>query len=300
MNRYAFILILSMLLVGSNVGIGKTIVVVVPVAILATLRFVIANAVLWPLWRPSKMRTVKRAEWLNLFLQALFGTFLFTLLMLTGVQRTSAVAAGVITSTIPAVVALFAWIFMRERPDGRALLSIALAIVGVVAINLANGHAPGAASAAGSSLVGNLLILGAVCCESFYVILSRRLTETLRPLDICAYTHLFGMLLMLPLGLLALPHFDYAAVPAGTWALVVWYALSASIFSFCLWMIGIRHVPGSLAGVFSAVLPIAAAVYGIAFLGERPTLAHGFALACVVTGILLASLKPRGTPTAAS
>ncbi|MDN7721222.1 DMT family transporter [Burkholderia gladioli] len=300
MNRYAFILILSMLLVGSNVGIGKTIVVVVPVAILATLRFVIANAVLWPLWRPSKMRTVKRAEWLNLFLQALFGTFLFTLLMLTGVQRTSAVAAGVITSTIPAVVALFAWIFLRERPDGRALLSIALAIVGVVAINLANGHAPGAASAAGSSLTGNLLILGAVCCESFYVILSRRLTETLRPLDICAYTHLFGMLLMLPLGLLALPHFDYAAVPAGTWALVVWYALSASIFSFCLWMIGIRHVPGSLAGVFSAVLPIAAAVYGIAFLGERPTLAHGFALACVVTGILLASLKPRGTPTAAS
>ncbi|WP_186146012.1 DMT family transporter [Burkholderia gladioli] len=300
MNRYAFILILSMLLVGSNVGIGKTIVVVVPVAILATLRFVIANAVLWPLWRPSKMRNVKRDEWLNLFLQALFGTFLFTLLMLTGVQRTSAVAAGVITSTIPAVVALFAWIFLRERPDGRALLSIALAIVGVVAINLANGHAPGAASAAGSSLAGNLLTLGAVCCESFYVILSRRLTETLRPLDICAYTHLFGMLLMLPLGLLALPHFDYAAVPAGTWALVVWYALSASIFSFCLWMIGIRHVPGSLAGVFSAVLPIAAAVYGIAFLGERPTLAHGFALACVVTGILLASLKPRGTPTAAS
>ncbi len=203
MNRYAFFLILSMLLVGSNVGIGKSIVVVVPVAILATLRFVIAIAVLWPLWRPSKMRTVKRDEWLNLFLQALFGTFLFTLLMLNGVQRTSAVAAGVITSTIPAVVALFAWIFLRERPDGRALLSIALAIVGVVAINLANGHAPGAESAAGSSLTGNLLILGAVCCESIYVILSRRLTQTLAPLDICAYTHLFGLLLMLPLGLLA-------------------------------------------------------------------------------------------------
>ncbi|MBI0327845.1 DMT family transporter [Burkholderia plantarii] len=295
MNRYALFLILSMLLVGSNVGVGKSIVVVMPVAILATLRFVIANAVLWPLWRPSKMRAVNRAEWLNLFLQALFGTFLFTLLMLNGVQRTSAVAAGVITSTIPAVVALFAWLFLRERPDGRALLSIALAIVGVVTINVVHGQGQPAGATPGS-LTGNLLILGAVCCESFYVILSRRLTRTLRALDICAYTHLFGMLLMLPLGLLALPHFDYAAVPAGTWALVVWYALAASIFSFTLWMIGIRHVPGSLAGVFSAVLPISAAIYGIAFLGERPTLAHGFALACVVTGILLASLKPRRTP----
>ncbi|WP_321822565.1 MULTISPECIES: DMT family transporter [unclassified Burkholderia] len=304
MNRYALFLILSMLFVGSNVGIGKSIVVFVPVAILATLRFVIAIAVLWPLFSPVKMRAVRRAEWLNLFLQAFFGTFMFTLLMLNGVQRTSAVAAGVITSTIPAIVALFAWLILREKPNGRALVSIALAIAGVVTINLANGSAGstsahGAGSSSGS-LTGNLLILGAVCCESIYVILSRRLTQTLAPIDICAYTHLFGLCLMLPLGATALWHFDYASVPAGTWALVVWYGLSASIFSFWLWMKGIRHVPGSLAGVFSAVLPVAAAAYGIAFLGERPTLAHGIALACVVTGIVLASLRVKRVPAAAS
>ncbi|KWE51130.1 multidrug DMT transporter permease [Burkholderia ubonensis] len=295
MNRYALFLIVSMLLVGSNVGIGKSIVVFVPVAILATLRFVIAIGVLWPLFRPVKMRAVKRGEWLNLFLQAFFGTFMFTLLMLNGVQRTSAVAAGVITSTIPAVVALCAWLILREKPNGRALVSIALAIVGVVTINFANGGATAAGATAGS-LTGNLLMLGAVCCESIYVILSRRLTQTLAPIDICAYTHLFGLLLMLPLGAGAMWHFDYASVPASIWALVVWYGLSASIFSFWMWMKGIRHVPGSLAGVFSAVLPVAAAVYGIAFLGERPTLAHGFALACVVTGIVLASLRVKRTP----
>ncbi|TCW80515.1 EamA family transporter [Burkholderia sp. SRS-46] len=299
MNRYALFLIASMLLVGTNVGIGKSIVAVVPVAILATLRFVIAIAVLWPLFRPVKMRAVKRAEWLNLFLQAFFGTFMFTLLMLNGVQRTSAVAAGVITSTIPAVVALFAWLVLREKPNGRALVSIALAIVGVLTINLANGGATAAGASAGS-LTGNLLILGAVCCESIYVILSRRLTQTLAPIDICAYTHLFGLLLMLPLGAGAMWHFDYASVPSSVWALVVWYGLSASIFSFWMWMKGIRHVPGSLAGVFSAVLPVAAAVYGIVFLGERPTLAHGFALACVVTGIVLASLRVKRTPPVAS
>lgn len=217
MNRYAFFLILSMLLVGSNVGIGKSIVVFVPVAILATLRFVIAIAVLWPLFSPVKMRAVRRAEWLNLFLQAFFGTFMFTLLMLNGVQRTSAVAAGVITSTIPAIVALFAWLILREKPNGRALVSIALAIAGVVTINLANGNTGNAGSASAGSLTGNLLMLGAVCCESIYVILSRRLTQTLAPIDICAYTHLFGLFLMLPLGAGALWHFDYASVPAGTW-----------------------------------------------------------------------------------
>ncbi|MDR6380328.1 DMT family transporter [Paraburkholderia caribensis] len=299
MNRYSLFLIAAMLLVGSNVGIGKSIVAFVPVPLFALLRFVIAMAVLWPLLRVSKLRRVKAGEWLNLFLQALFGTFGFTLLMLNGVHRTSAVAAGVITSTIPAVVALFSWIFLKEKPDRRALASIALAIAGVVVINLAHaGAATGASSE--SSFAGNLMVLGAVCCESLYVILSRRLTQTLAPIDICAYTHLFGLLLMLPLGASSLLTFHYTSVPAGIWTLVLWYGLSASIFSFWLWMKGIRHVPGSLAGVFSAVLPVAAAIYGIVFLDERPTLAHGVALACVVAGIALASLKARRVPPVAS
>ncbi|SAK52825.1 multidrug DMT transporter permease [Caballeronia ptereochthonis] len=277
-----------MLLVGSNVGIGKSIVASVPVPLFALLRFVIALAVLWPLFRPAKMKRVARGEWVNLFLQAFFGTFGFTLLMLNGVARTSAVAAGVITSTIPAVVALFAWLFLKEKPSGRAFASIGLAIAGMLVINVAQGG-----SGAPGSLTGNLMVLGAVCCESLYVILSRRLTQTLPAIEICAYTHGIGLLLMLPLGVSSLAGFDWSSVDTGIWALVAWYGLSASIFSFWLWMKGIRHVDGSLAGVFCAVLPVAAALYGIAFLGERPTPAHGVALACVVTGIALASLKAR-------
>lgn len=109
---------------------------------------------------------------------------------------------------------------------------------------------------------------------------------------------------MLPVGLPDALSFvlssSYANVPASIWALVLWYGLSASVFSFCLWMMGIRHVPGSIAGVFSAVLPVAAALYGIAFLGERPTPAHGIALACVIGGIALASLKSKRLPPVAS
>jgi drug/metabolite transporter (DMT)-like permease len=296
LNRYSFFLVAAMLLVGSNVGIGKSIVAFLPVPLFALLRFVIALAVLAPLLRVAKMRRVKRGEWVNLFLQALFGTFGFTLLMLGGVHRTSAVAAGVITSTIPAVVALFSWLFLRERPDGRALASIMLAIAGIAVINLAHVDESGSPQ----SLSGNLMVLGAVCCESLYVILSRRLTQTLDPIDICAYTHLFGFLLMLPVGLPYALSFDYSAVPAGIGWLALWYGLSASIFSFWLWMKGIRHVPGSVAGVFTAVLPVAAAIYGIVFLGERPTPAHGIALACVVTGIALASVKMKRLPPVAT
>ncbi|SAL67946.1 multidrug DMT transporter permease [Caballeronia udeis] len=58
-------------------------------------------------------------------------------------------------------------------------------------------------------------------------------------------------------------------------------------------MTGIWHVNGSLASVFCGLLPMTAALCGIVFLGERPTIAPGIALACVVAGIVLASMKEK-------
>ncbi|AXV69742.1 DMT family transporter [Ralstonia solanacearum] len=296
---HALFLIAAMALVGSNVGFGKSIVAVMPVMLFALLRFVIAVACMAPWYRPSRMRRVTRGEWTNLFLQALFGTFGFTLLMLNGVRLTSALAAGIITSTIPATVALLSWLVLREKPSGRTLVSVTLAVAGVALLNAdRGGEFAGAAPAdAARALLGNALVMGAVLCESVYVVLSRRLTQTLPAIEICAYTHLIGALLMLPLGLAPLLTFDLPSVPPHIWGLVVWYALSASLFSFWLWMKGIRHVPAHLAGVFTSVLPIAAAAYGIIALGEVPGWAHGAALTCVVAGILVASwpARPRRT-----
>ncbi|WP_283149939.1 DMT family transporter [Silvimonas soli] len=291
-NRYTLFLIVSMALVGSNVGIGKSIVMVVPVTLFALLRFVVGVGVLLPRYRLSRMRLVTRQQWLGLFLQALFGTFLFTLLMLNGVQRTTALAAGVITSTIPAVVLILSWLFLREHLGRRAIVAVGLAVLGMVIINVTRSGSDGD----GGSLVGNLLVAGAVVCESIYVILSRRLTQSLPAIDICAYTHLIGLMLMLPLGLTSLLHFDLPSVDLHTWLLVFWYGLAASVLSFWLWMKGIRHIPAQKAGVFTAALPVAAVVYAIVFLHEQPALAHAAALVCVLAAIFLVSWQEPESP----
>ncbi|GGP27423.1 DMT family transporter [Silvimonas amylolytica] len=292
-NRYTLFLIVSMALVGSNVGIGKSIVMVVPVMLFALLRFIVGVGILLPRYRISRMRQVSRKQWFGLFLQALFGTFLFTLLMLSGVQRTTALAAGVITSTIPAVVLILSWIFLRERLGHRAIIAVGLAVLGMVIINVTR-----AGSGGSGSLAGNLMVAGAVVCESIYVILSRRLTQSLPAIDICAYTHLIGLMLMLPLGVPALIHFDLTSVDLGTWLLVFWYGLAASVLSFWLWMKGIRHIPAQKAGVFTAALPVAAVSYAVLFLHEQPMLAHAVALVCVLAAIFLVSWQAPESPVA--
>lgn len=292
-----FALALAMTFVGTNVGIGKTMVAVMPVAVFATWRFLIAIVALAPRYRLSLMRRVSARQWTHLFIQTFFGTFLFTLLMLTGVQKTTATSAGVITATLPACVALLSWLVLREKPARRTLVCIGLAILGVALLNVSRPETStaGTDTSLPSAWLGNALVLGAVACEAVYVIVSKRIAAELDAIDICAYTHLLGALLMLPLGAVALFSTDYSAVTAGHWALVIWYGLAASVFSFFLWMRGIRHVSAQVAGVFTAMVPVSATAYGVIFLGERLTLAQGAALALTVAGIVLAALPTAGT-----
>ncbi|AJP56524.1 multidrug DMT transporter permease [Pandoraea vervacti] len=285
-----------MTLVGANVGIGKTMVAVMPVAAFALWRFMIAIVALSPRYRPSAMRRVTRRQWGHLFVQTFFGTYLFTLLILFGVRMTTATAAGVITATLPACVALLSWAVLREHPSRRTLMSIGLAIAGVALLNVSRGDGHGAgAGAAANAWLGNALVLGAVVCEAIYVIVSKRLAAELPAIDICAYTHLIGGVLMLPFGIVGLMAVDYAALTPGHWALIVWYGLAASVFSFFLWMRGIRHVSAQLAGVFTAMVPVAATAYGVIFLDERLSVAQGGALALTVAGIVLAALPFSGS-----
>src|SRR5690606_35180514 len=132
-----------------------------------------------------------------------------------------------------------------------------------------------------------LLVLGCVFCEAVYVILGKRLTASLSAKRISALLNLWGLVLMTPLGLWQAARFDFGAVTTGTWALLVFYALAASMFSTWLWLTGLRHVPASHSGVFTIAMPLAASVVAAAFLGESLGLAHAFALACAAGGILL-------------
>ena len=87
--------------------------------------------------------------------------------------------------------------------------------------------------------------------------------------------------------------FDFGAIGAGLWALLVFYALAASIWTVWLWMTGLRHVPAAQAGVFAVMLPVSAALVGVLVLGESLSAAQLFAFALALIGVVLATWPER-------
>ena len=224
-----------------------------------------------------------------LFLESFLGNFLFSICMLYGVSMTSAVSAGVIMASIPAAVAVLSWAFLRERVAPRIWAAVACAVAGIGL--LASGKSD--AATGGSPWLGNLLVFGAVLCEAAYAVIGKKLTGALGPRRITAIVNLWGFALVTPLGLWQAGSFDFGSLGGGTWGLLLFYSLAASVWSVWLWMTGLRHVPAALGGVFTVMLPISAALVGVLVLGEPFGALQAAAFALALAGVLLATAPVR-------
>ena len=286
----------AMALVGSYVALSKLLVVVFPVFLLAWLRFGIA-AVAMITWvkRAPDEQPISPHDRRLLFLESFLGNFLFSICMLFGVARSSALAAGVIMAAIPGVVALLSFAFLRERIAPRVAAGIACAVAGIVLVALVRQSG---APAAGSAL-GVVLLVGAVVCEASYVVIGKQLTGQVSAKRISALVNLWGLTLVTPFGLWQAMHFDFAAVRPGSWGLLLFYAIAASMATVWLWMTGLKHVPASSAGVFTVFLPVTAGVVGVLLLGEHFSAVQGAAYALALVGVVLATWPSRTRASAA-
>ena len=294
-------LALSMALVGSYVALSKPLALIFPVLLLAWLRFGIGGvAMLHWLKKPASEPPLTPRTRRLLFLESFLGNFLFTVCMITGVKLTSAVSAGVILAAIPAAVAVLSWLFLRERVAPRVWAGVACAVVGIALVSLFKNElpaldqsAPAAQNTSQVAWLGNLLLIGAVLCEASYAVIGKALTGQLSPRRISALINLWGFALSTPFGVWLAWRFDCGAVSAGTWGLLVAYALAACMWTVWLWMTGLKSVPAAQAGVFTVLLPISAAAVGVLVLGERLGPAQWAAYGVALTGVVLATLPSR-------
>ena len=291
----------SMALVGCYVALSKPLVAALPVFLLAWLRFGIGALAMahWLKKPPNEPRMGWQTKKL-LFLESLLGNFLFSLCMLYGMSMTSAVSAGVIMASIPAVVALMSWLFLRESISLRVWLAVACAALGISLVMLLkqellmhSTRGLEADLAPENMLLGNFLVFGAVVCEAAYAVIGKKLTGLLGPKRIASLINLWGFALMTPFGLYLALDFNFGTVAPALWLLLVFYALAASVWTVWLWMTGLQSVPASQAGVFTVMLPIAAALTGWLVLGERVSPLQLLAFGIALLGVVLATLPGR-------
>ena len=281
-------LALSMGLVGCYVAFSKSLVLVFPVLLLAWLRFGIACVAMLGWLKPTLNEPAlsRSTKWL-VFIESLFGNFLFSICMLYGVSMTSAVSAGIIMAGIPAVVAVMSRLFLGERISRHTGMAIVCAVAGVAL--LANSKPATQVVNQPLELWGNLLMVGAVICEASYTIIGKKLAGQLSPKRIAALINLWGFVLMTPVGVWYALAFNFENVSPSIGLLLLLYSLAASVWAVWLWMRGTQSVPASQAGIFTVMLPVSAVLTGVLVFGEPLLPQQLGALGLALLGVVLAT-----------
>ncbi|EST54267.1 membrane protein [Brevibacillus panacihumi W25] len=283
-------IMMAMAIVGSSVVFGKIIASRFPVFLASELRFIIASAILLALFyrREKTLPAPAPRHMLSLFLQALTGVFLFNICMLYGLRYTTAIEAGIITSTLPAVVGIIAFLFLKEHLTAKKGLGILLAVCGVLLINFV-----GEGAGSPSSIIGNLLIFAAVVGEALFITLGKKISTVVSPLMISTLMSLFGVLLFLPFAIYEALYFDFHSVGVLDWLNILYFGVVVTVIAFLLMYQGLSKVSASSAGVLTSVLPVSSLILSAVILQETITLYHLLGMGFVFGAIFILSLEPK-------
>lgn len=286
-SRAFLSLVLAMTLTGANVPLGKIVVDHIPVLTLMAFRFILATVVLAALQRresgPS-LASMTGRDWVTVAVLGLVGSVLFTLFILEGARRTSGADAGIVTATVPVVVAIAGVLLKGERLSWRQGAMVGLASLGIGLLQATGGGT--------STMIGLALVFLAVLCEAAFVVASRRISATYGPIRLSFAVSALSLVASLPLLAFAPPFAPLADVPLLIWAGAVWYALTASALCTILWYRGAAHVPTWMAGLATAALPVSALVVSATLAGETIGWHRLTGAALVIGAILLAALAP--------
>ena len=295
--RTALLLLVPPLLWAGNAVVGRLVHDLVPPITLNFLRWALAFVFMLPLagWllRPHSSLW---PHWKRFAVLGLLGVGCYNALQYLALQTSTPLNVTLVASSVPVWMLAIGALCFGQRISRRQVLGALLSITGVLVV-LSRGH--------WSLLVqirlvpGDVYVLLATLAWAFY---SWMLSQPKDPPDIRNDWAAFLMAQMVfGLGWSGL-------FAAGEWALtdarIVWgwplaaalfyVAIGPAILAYRCWGVGVQRVGPNIAGFFSNLTPLFAALMSAAFLGELPQPYHGIAFVLIVGGIVVSSRRPPG------
>ena len=282
-------LALSMSFLGGSVVLGRAIRADIPPMGLVFWRNLLALLIILPLVTPLLRRQLAllMRHWKLMLLIGFTNSISGQALLLVALHESTAVTAGLINATGPAITVLISWLLLRDTIVWKQGLGLVVALVGVAFI-VVRGDL--------SVLLGLELVLSdfwvQITAMSYATggVLIKRASPELNPFVLFVGQTLAGLLLILPFYageiLLTDARIEFNSLTIAT---VLYYAIFSSVLALSFLIYGIKRIGPNRASAFYYVIPVLTGVMAIAFLSEVFELYHAVGIVLVFSGVYLAS-----------
>jgi drug/metabolite transporter (DMT)-like permease len=292
--RTAALLTLPPLLWAGNAVVGRLVNQVVPPVTLNFLRWALAFVILLPLAAPVlRPGSPLWPRWRRFAVLGLLGVGCYNALQYLALKTSTPLNVTLVAASVPVWMLGVGALFFGQRVSRRQVAGAVLSIAGVLVVL---GRGDWQLLAQVRLVPGDFYVLLATAAWAVY---SWLLIQPGDPPEIRGdWAALLMAQLVFGLGWSAL-------FAGGEWALedariqwswplaaaLAYVAIGPAVVAYRCWGLGVQRVGPSIAGFFSNLTPLFAAVMSAAFLGELPHAYHAVAFALIVGGIVVSSRK---------
>jgi len=224
-----------------------------------------------------------------MILLSMTGISAFNAMQYWALEHTQALNTLLLQSSAPLLVAVWSLILLGVRLTPAQALGVLLSLAGVLAILL---HGDLTTLANIDFNKGDLIFIVALAIFGFYSVLSLK-RPSIHGLSFVAFTFGCGAACLIPLLIWELFARPVMQINAGNLLSLFYVAVFPSTLAYLCFNRGVALIGANRAAPFFHVVPVFGTVMSIVFLGERPQAFHFIGFALVLTGVFVASRRPK-------
>lgn len=242
----------------SYIWTDKLIALGIPIFYFVFVRIFLAGVILF-LFNTAyaRIKRIQKEDWPKFLLLAFFEPFIYFICETYGLKETgSPTISAMVIATIPIFSIGAGIVFFKEKVNAINIFGILFSLVGIVMVAMAKGDL-------GENFVwGIVLLLIAVIAEVGHASITKSLSGNYSSQIIVMYQFLIGSVYLFPLFLWkGLDGFSVEThLTPEVWYPIICLAVLCSSLAFSLWVSTIKNLGVAKSSIFSALIPVAAAI----------------------------------------
>lgn len=243
------------------------------------------------LLQPKRFSKLHKKDILPIFVLGFLGLTIYHLGLNYGEQYISPGAASLIIATIPVLVAISAFIFLKEKITSKKVMGIMLALFGVVIISIFGTPDE---SIEINLIHGALAVVLAAIMGAFYTIAGKKLLERYSALSLTVYAMLLGSVALIPFLFLNPSIIDQVAtMSAHSWFAVIFLGVFSTVIGYTLWYVGLEMKSASDVSVYLYAVPVLSTIISYFLFDDKITMFFVLGGVLVIIGLVLVNMNNR-------
>ena len=246
--------IVAMTLVGSSVGISRTL-IHAPLFAAQAIRYAAAVLILLALARSTRAPVMRPRgrEWLWLAGIAATGLVLFNVAIVRGVAHAEPAVIAVAVACVPVLLGIAGPLLERQAPRRKVVLAALVVTAGSVLV-----EGTGRTDAAGIAWAAV-----ALACEAAFTLLAVPVLPRHGAWGVSVHSAWLGTIMLIVLSVVTEGPAAVTRLTAADWAAMGYLAVMVTAVAFLLWYSTVVALGAGRAGLLTGIAPVAAAVTGI-------------------------------------